>query len=171
MKYTSVAVALLLLIGSGAAASPTADLKPGLVKAGSPLYGLEVAADSALVRLGVMDPGQVAFERASEVAVAHSRGNNDAMNKALNNLNNVSEAATSGSSEALNQSLSVLQGLNETVPEEAQQGLSTALGNVRDASQRQPSNLTGGLPIPNEIPSVRDIAGSGREEPGNQARP
>lgn len=170
MKYTAVAVALLLLCGSAAAASSTEDLKPGLVKAGSPLYGLEVAADSALVRLGVMDPGQVAFERASEVALAHERGNNDAMNNALDSLNNVSEAATNGSSKALNQSVSVLQGLNETVPEEAQQGLSTALANVRNATDRKPSNLTGGVALPDRIPSVRDIAGGG-EEPVDQGRP
>jgi hypothetical protein len=170
MKHFAVAAALLLLMSSGAATSHTEDLQPGLVKAGSPLYGVEVAVDNTLVRLGVMDPGQVAFERASEVALAHQRGNNDAMNNALDHLDNVSEAATSGDTEALNQSISVLQGLNETAPEEAQQGLSTALESVRNASERQPSNLTGDLPIPDEIPSVSDFAGGG-EKPTVQPRP
>lgn len=170
MKYQVLAAALLLLMSSGVATSHTEDLQPGLVKAGSPLYGVEVAVDSALVRLGVMNPGQVAFERASEVALAHQRGNTDAMSKALNRLGNVSEAATSGDSEALNRSISVLQGLNETVPSEAQQGLNTALESVRNASERQPSNLTGDLPIPDEIPSVSDFAGVD-EKPTVQTRP
>jgi hypothetical protein len=169
MKYTAVAAALLLLCGSAAAASSTEDLKPGLVKAGSPLYGLEVPVDSSLVRFGVMDPGQIAYERASEVAVAHKRGNNDAMNKALDSLENVSEAATNVSSESLNQSISVLQGLNETVPDEAQEGFDTAVESVRNASDREPSNLTGGLPIPDQIPSVSDLAGG--EKPVDQDRP
>lgn len=170
MKYSVLAASLLLLAGSAAAASSTEDLKPGLVKAGSPLYGLEVSVDSTLVRFGVTDPGQVAFERASEVAVAHERGNNDAMNRALDSLNNVSEAATSGNSEKLNQSISVLQGLNETVPDEAQEGFDTAVESVRNASDREPSNLTGGLPIPDQIPSVSDLVGSGRERTVDRER-
>lgn len=167
MKYSVLAAALLLLAAPAAASNHTEEANPGLVKAGSPLYGIEVAVDNALVGIGLADAGQVAFERASEVAVAHERGNNEAMNKALANLNNVSEAATSGNAEKLNQSISILQGLNETVPEEAQQGLSMALENVRNASRRQPSNLSGGIPIPDDLPSVEDFGG-GREQAAGQ---
>lgn len=165
MKYTAVAAALLLLMGSAAASNHTEDLKPGLVKADSPLYGVEVAVDNALVGLGVSDPGKVAFERASEVALAHQRGNTDAMNKALNSLDNASEAATSANSEKLNQSLAVLQGLNATVPKEAQQGLSTALDSVRNATQRDPGVLSGGV-VPADLPDI----GGGGEKPADRGQ-
>ena len=163
MKYSVLAASLLLLAAPAAASNHTEEANPGLVKAGSPLYGMEVAVDNALVGIGLADAGQVAFERASEVAVAHERGNNEAMNRALANLNNVSKAATSGDAERLNQSISILQGLNETVPEEAQQGLSTALENVRNASEREPSNLSRGIPIPDDLPSVEDVGGDGKQ--------
>jgi len=167
MKYAVLAASVLLLAGSAAASNHTEDPKPGLVKAGSPLYGVEVAVDNAMVQLGVSDAGQIAFERASEVAVAHERGNNEAMNKALDSLNNISEAATSANSEKLNQSISVLEGVNATVPEEAEQGLSTALDSVRNASYRDPSVLSGGV-VPDDLPSVDDIGGSG-QDPANQS--
>lgn len=117
---------------------------PGLVKADSPIYGLDVAWDNVLITAGFQSPGDVAFERASEVSVAENRNHSRAFNLALNQFNSVAEKANNEDLEGLRNAERILQNVSEHVPEEARQGIETALKNSERARNRVPESLTSG---------------------------
>jgi len=150
MKLKVLGLTLVLFAGFSAAQTQnsTVDPDPGLVKADSPIYGLEVAFDNALASAGVVSAADVAFERASEVSVAEDRNNTEAVRRAARQFNEAAERADNSQKSRLEQAEQVLNNVSERVPEEASFGISTALENVERAKNRVPDELTsgGGLP-------------------------
>ena len=134
MRATFLAAVLVLLSASVSGATTEVDPEPGLMTAGSPLHGLDVAFDEALALTPVSDPGDVAFERASEMMVAERRNNTDAFEKAAAGLNRTVERASERHRDGLVKAASVLESVN--VSEEARQGIQNALGQVRRAQNR-----------------------------------
>jgi len=164
MKLRLLAVLLLLFAGQSAAQTQNSSINPdpGLVKADSPIYGLDVAWDNALQTAGFKSPGDVAVERASEVSVAEKRNHSEAASMALNQFNSVAAEANNEDVEGLRKSEQILQNVSERVPEEARQGIETALMNVEEAKNRVPESLTSGRgsgALPDiEVP---DVGGDG----------
>ncbi|MFU1780277.1 hypothetical protein ACM16X_02725 [Haloarcula japonica] len=138
MRKLIFAVSLILLASTASAQSNQGELEPGLIKADSPIYGLDVAFDRGLAMTPFSDPGEVAAERASEIAVAEERNNTEAREQAEQNLNEIAERATSDHSLGLQKAAAVLEAVNGSVPEQAQQGISQALDQVRQAQNRTP---------------------------------
>lgn len=174
MKTRLLAVSLILLAGVSSAQTQdfSLDTDPGLVKADSPIYGLEVAFDNALVSAGLASPGDVAFERASEVAVASERNNTEAFEDAVERFGSVADRADNGHRERLEQAERVLGNVSERVPEEAEFGIQNALNKTRQAMERVPDQFSkergGALPdvkLPEgpsgdlEVPGGKDSSG------------
>jgi vacuolar-type H+-ATPase subunit H len=162
MKLRLLAVSLILFTGVSAAQpsnNSSIDASPGLVKADSPIYGLDVAFDNMLQTAGLKSAGEVAVERASEVAVAERRNHSEAAEKALNRFNSAVREANNRNRKKLQQAEQVLKQVRQRVPEEARQGIDTALENVGDAKGRVPDELTapGGGVLPDvEMPEGSD---------------
>jgi len=144
MKLQVLALSLILFIGISSAQSTNSSVNssPGLVKADSPIYGWDVAWDNALQSAGLVSPGSVAVERASEVSVAEKRNHTNAASMALNQYNSVVAEANNEDVEGLRRSEQILQNVSERVPEEARQGIETALKNAGEARNRVPESLT-----------------------------
>lgn len=143
-KTVGVALSLILVSGFVAGQSAQVEPSPGLVKADSPIHGLDVMFDNALAMTPLSDPGRVAYERASEVVVAYERNNTEAASKALENLNQTVSEADQRHAQGLEKAEAVLQNVNETVPEEATQGIETALSRIGEARERVRESFTGG---------------------------
>ncbi len=60
-------IAVLLLVVPATAQGTDVEIKPGTIKADSPLHGIDTAFDDMMVNLNRKDPSDVAFERASEM--------------------------------------------------------------------------------------------------------
>lgn len=174
--FALLATALLLSISvSTAQSTDIVYPEPGLVKPGGMMYGLEVAFDNGLQEVGLKSPGEVAFERASEVSVAQDRNNSRGVEMALNGFNQAVEQSNNNDFEALERSESVLRNVSSRVPEEASQGLSNALERVEEAKNRVPEELTaegmrsdsGGLLPDVEMPDV--TGGDGVDVPGGSS--
>lgn len=144
MKRSVLLASLILFVSVSAAQSSnnSIDPDPGLVKAGGLAYGLDVAWDNALLTAGFKSPGEVAYERASEVAVARERNNTKSAVKAAENLGEVASEADNSDKAGLEKAESVLQNVSARVPEEAQFGISSALENVKAAKNRVPEDMT-----------------------------
>ena len=164
MKLQVLALSLILFVGISSAQNTNSSIEssPGLVKADSPIYGLDVAWDNALKTAGLVSPGSVAVERASEVSVAEKRNHSEAASMALNQFNSVAAEANNEDVEGLRKSEAILRNVSERVPEEARQGIETALKNVEEARNRVPESLTSGRgsgALPDiEVP---DVGGDG----------
>ena len=179
MKLRLLALSLILLTGFSAAQSSNStgiDSSPGLVKADSPIYGWDVAVDNALQTAGLKSAGEVAVERASEVAVAESRNHSAASGKALQRFNQAVAEANNDDRERLQRAEQVLSQVRERVPEQAQQGITNALENVQRAKQRVPDRMTvsgrngsGGMLPDIKLPDVG--GGQDIEAPGSDGRP
>lgn len=154
MRATFLAAVLVLLSASVSGATTEVDPEPGLMTAGSPLHGWDVAFDEALSLTPVSDPGDVAFERASEMMVAERRNNTEAFEKAAAGLNRTVERASERHRDGLVRAASVLESVN--VSEEARQGISTALEQVRRAQNRTAGNIF--------FPDTGSIGGTGTGE-------
>jgi vacuolar-type H+-ATPase subunit H len=146
-----------------------------LVKADSPIHGWDVAWDNALETAGLKSPGEVAVERASEVAVAEERNHSAASEKALQQFNRAVAEANNEDRERLQRAEQVLSQVKERVPEQARQGISNALENVERAKNRVPDRMTvsgrngsGGM-----LPDIKlpDVGGQDIEAPGSDNRP
>lgn len=154
MKFKLLALAVVMFAGLSAAQTQDSAVQPdpGLVKAGGFAYGVDVAVDNAMVALGMRSAGDVAFERASEVAVAEERNNTEALERASQRFNQAVEQADNRNRDRLQQAEQVLQNVSKRVPEEAQFGINTALENVERAKQRVPDEFTapgnGSGPLP-----------------------
>ena len=174
-NFALLATALLLSISvSTAQSTDTVDPEPGLVKPGGLLYGFDVAFDNGLQQVGLKSPGEVAFERASEVSVAEERNNSRGVDRALNGFSQAVEQSNNNDFEALERSESVLRNVSGRVPEEASQGLSNALERVESAKNRVPEELTaegmrsrGGLLPDIELPDV--TGGESIDVPGSES--
>jgi hypothetical protein len=104
-----------------------AELDPGTMGAGSPLYFAERALDSAAVFIGLKDRSRVAEERAAEVRQAVENNRTSAASRALGAY----RSASSGlSEEELEASRAVLgeslDGLPESAPDSLRRSLSRA---------------------------------------------
>jgi len=130
------------------------DPRPGVISASSPLYAVDVAADRALVTAGLRSPGDIAFERASEMSQAVDRNDTQARERAEGRLNQVAEVASSNDTSGLEKAAAVLEAVQARAPSQAQQGVTAALDNVRQAQDRAPSQ-------------VPDIAGGDTPSGGN----
>jgi len=168
MRATFLAAVLVLLSASVSGATTEVDPEPGLMTAGSPLHGWDVAFDEALSLTPVSDPGDVAFERASEMMVAEKRNNSEAFEKAGAGLNRTVERASERHRDGLVRAASVLESVNTIVSAEAQSGVQNALSQVRRAQNR---SFEQGL-FPEEIShgglgdeSNRSESGAGSDRP------
>jgi len=97
-KFVIGLIALSLLTLSAAAENNTSQTQtmekgPGLISTGSPLYGLEIAADNAAVNFGLAKAGNVAQERAAEAKKAIESNNTRGAQRAAQNLEKVSKNA------------------------------------------------------------------------------
>lgn len=174
MKIRILVLSLLLLTGFTAATNQTqtetVESDPGLIKPDSPLYNAKLAVDNTLLTLGISDPADLAHQRASEAATAYERGNNEAADKALDNLNHILESTNETHSNRLNQTSQLLVEVNRTAPGEATHGLETALTSIEQAENRAATrestpqdqrgqveeNETDVIPsLPDQVPSFR----------------
>lgn len=69
MVRKSIILGCLVVLLVGVVVAQDVDVEPdhGVFSADSPLHGMEVAFDNMMVNLGVSDPSDVAFKRASEM--------------------------------------------------------------------------------------------------------
>jgi len=156
---------LVLATGGVAQNSEPVDLQPGLIKADSPLYGVDKAYDQAATSVGLRDPGDVVHERASEAAVAQQRNNSEARDQALEDMNKVAEAAA-GNTTGLRKAEQVLEAVKEQTQDQANQGIQQALGNVQAAQKRNASIVgKGGQGAIPEAPEQPERGQSGAPGP------
>lgn len=164
MRLYLIAVTVMLLstpIAAEQANDPKLD--PGLIQAGSPIYFLDSATERFTGMTGLRSQGDIAHEKASEIAVAKQRNQTEAAERAGKRLSEVSMAATNRSYTGLRKAEQVLQQVQNQTPEEADEGMSTALEAVQKAQTRQPvrDGLFEGIP---------DL-GAGNRTPGGQDAP
>lgn len=138
--------AVFLLTPAAAQPSTPVEAAPGLITAGSPLYQADLWLDTVQVTFTNRTMGDVAYERASEYAVARENGNPDAANRSLQRLTAVAQTATNQSHTGLDKASAVLEQVREETPDEADQGLSTALDQIEEAKQRKPPTPQDGKP-------------------------
>lgn len=144
-KILTTFLTLLLLTGlTTAAQGEDVQPEPGVITASSPLYGVDKAADQALLAVGAVDRGDIAFERASEVSQALEENETEAAEDAQNELNAVAQAATNESTQGLEKAEQVLKQVRERASEQSQMGLDEAIGNIEEAKGRKPSELPSG---------------------------
>jgi len=173
MKLRLLALSLVLFTGLSAAQSSnntSINSSPGLVKADSPIYGVDVAFDNMLQTAGLRSAGDIAVERASEVAIAHRRNHSSAASEALDQLRIEAEEANNRDRERLQRAEEILTKVKEQVPKQAQQGIDNALQNVERAKQRVPEELTTGRGGP--LPDIEIPGGGGDRDidvPGGNA--
>lgn len=145
-KAVILTAVMLLSITLVSAQSNQTELNrgPGIVGAGSPLYGLEVAMDNAALGLGMANPGGIAKERAAEAAQAAEKSNSKAAAKAGRQLAKVSEKARGNESrQEIETAMASFQGtmsrmeqrIQNAPNDNARQGMQKALENMRGAYQ------------------------------------
>lgn len=139
LQRTGILLATAILFAATGTAQSIVTPNPGLIQPGGSLYGWDMALDNIAVGLGLKDPGQVAFERASEASIALETGNTTLAKTALDDLNETVALATSNSTQGLEKARSILQSVQEKVPEEADVGLNQALTAIEQAKQRVPA--------------------------------
>lgn len=141
-QFVIAAIAASLLLVPAATAQNQSqgavEANPGLIGAGSALYGLEVAYDNAAMNVGLKKAGEVAQERASEAKQAAENNNTEGVQRAARNLQNVAERAQDTDEEGISKAMAIM---NETIAnapnEEARQGMQTALENMKQAQQKR----------------------------------
>lgn len=146
--------ALVLVLSAGTAAATQVDVRPGMIGPSNPLHGLDVAFDNAMMAVGLTSPGQVAYERASELGVLQRKNLTDtpAFNRTMRAMNRVAQRASNKSIKGLQKAEAVLQRVMQRAPAQAQHGLQTALGNIQKAKNRRPSAQQNGPPSQNGAP-------------------
>lgn len=146
MKYITTALVVAIAITmSGAAAAQnqsqnaTVEANPGLIGAGSPIYGLEVAYDNAAMNIGLKKAGSVALERAAEARTAVERNDTRAAQRAVRNLERVANRSQSSEDEeGITRAISIMEETIANAPnEQARQGMQNALENMRQAQDRR----------------------------------
>lgn len=128
---TKPVLAVMIISLTGLTAGQAADNiepEPGLIKADSPLYGLDKAFDSIS-----KNQTEVAFERASEYAVAETP---QAREKAIRQVNNsIAQVASNNTTEGLEKAKTVLQQVKDETPSRADPGLDQAIENLGKAQR------------------------------------
>lgn len=139
-KYLIGFIALSLTLMPAAAQNQShqaAEVNPGLIGAGSPIYGLEVAYDNAAMNIGLKKAGEVAQERAAEARQAAQNNNTRGMQRAAQELQTVANR-TDVNDQGLNRAMQIMQETIQNAPnEQARQGMRTALENMQQAQQRR----------------------------------
>lgn len=149
MRTAVVFMAVLMFAGvASAQAVNQVDLEqetdPGLVAPGNPFYGAEVAVEGALAGTGLVDKGQIASERASEMVHAHERNNTEGLEQARQSMNRIAERATERNREGLQRAEDILSGLQAEIGNEKYEGgIGKAIESVRDAKERVPETGQG----------------------------
>lgn len=126
-------VSLILSVGLVSAQSmDDVEPRPGLITADSVFYPVDKALD------GVMSSeDEVAFERASEYAVAVERNQSRAMERANRSLGEVvSRTASSNETEGFEKAQSVLEQVRERNGEMSNEGLDNAIRGLEEKSRR-----------------------------------
>lgn len=127
----------IMFSGMGLAQSAEINAEPGLIGAGSPLYGVDKAFDSATVAVGLRNQSDVVFERASEYAAAKESNNTNAVERAERSFNNsVARVASNSSTEGLEKAEQILRTVQERTPDQADAGLEKALSNIQGAREK-----------------------------------
>lgn len=135
-RKLAIAMALsITLLPVAAAQEAQVDKGPGMIKADSSLYGLEIAMDNAAVSIGLSKASDVAQERAAEAKDAADKGNYEAAQRAAKSMSGVAKKVKANET-GLEKAEAVLQEVMENAPAEAQKGLQTALDNVRMERER-----------------------------------
>lgn len=133
-KLLATLSAILLISGFASAQALDIQPEPGFISADSPVYGIDIAVDNALVNIGAVNPADVAFERASEAVTAN---NSENRNRALEELRqNVQRVEGNSSLRGLARAEQVLERNLEKTPDQADKGLENALSNIRDNQKR-----------------------------------
>ena len=171
MRYKSaLAISVVLLSGMAMAQSAEVEPQPGIIGADSPLYGIDVAYDNLL-----KEDGDVAYERASEYAVAQDKNQTRAMERAEKQLNNtVAKVASSNNTEALGKAQAVLEQVRERTPDQANNGLDNAIQKVRNAKNKACMMPEGDSELSEEEMEAKAClpeSGSGSGKPDDVGRP
>lgn len=171
MRY-KLALGLSLILLSGTAVAHSADLhnnhnvepEPGIIGAGSALYVLDVAYDSV-----VLNQSEIAFERASEMAVAGENGNTDAVERAKTELNNtVSEIASSNETKGLEKAEMILEQVRGKTDGRSNVGIGNAIENIQSNREKVEKNKgSGGSSSPAPSPSPGSGGGSASTDADN----
>lgn len=134
MRLLTFSVIALLLTGVATANGGHGDLDvgPGTVAPDSSMYGIELAMDNAALWMGFAKPGKIAQERAAEASEMAEKGNYQAAQKAIDNMNKVAKRATTTDTEGLHKAQEVLEAVMQNAPEEAHDGLRTAIDNLHE---------------------------------------
>ncbi len=181
-KKRWLTAALVLFAVSAAAQTTSQELepRPGLMKAGSPIYGFDLAWDDVRMMFGGPDvTGSVAYERASEIRIAQKRNHSKAVEKAATGLGKVASEADNRSTNGLQNAEKMLQQALQQNPGNASKGLQTALEHVKAAQERKPEkpgSMFGGK-IPGQKNVITELDNqTGREDTdrgrgGGQGRP
>lgn len=176
-KIRNVAVlAAVMVLGLPmvSAQSTQIDKNPGMVGAGSPLYGLEVAMDNAAVDIGMAKAGEVAKERASEASKAAENGKAKAAAKAGKNLARMANKTKGNESEDIETAMASFQ---DTMSKMEQRIQNAPNENARQGMQKALENMQGAYQNMQEAKERADSAGrpsdsTGRpDDSGQQNRP
>jgi len=125
-----VLLACIALVPATAAPSAGLDHDPGMIGAGSPLYGLEIALDNAAMNIGLKKAGNVAQERAAEAKKAQKEGNTKAAQGAADEIGKAAAQANDDDRHGLEKARNALEDVKTHSPVEAQKGLDRAINNI-----------------------------------------
>lgn len=161
MKKYLLAVSVFLM-PSLALAAPSLPVDSGLIKASSPLHGLDVAADRLLMGTPLVGVGGVVHERASEAYIAAKRNHTKALIEVQEQLNKTLDEANQRHVKGLEKAATVLNATMEKTPIEASTGLTTALKHVKMAQRRKPPKKG----LLSKVPFMSEGNKTGQRRPG-----
>ncbi len=121
---------LVLLLPFAAAQAGNLDAEPGMISPDSPLYGLGMAKDNVMMRLGLASPGKIAQKRAAEAQQMREQGNYAAAERAAQELGKVAEKASDEDADSVQKAATVIADIHVNAPDAAKDGLQTALENI-----------------------------------------
>ena len=108
-KLLVLLTSITLLTGFSVAQPGDVESRPGFIKPGTAIYGLDVAFDDAAVNLGLRDRGDVAYERASELGYAYENNLSEQQRERVQNqLKKVAQVASSNETTGLEKAEAVL---------------------------------------------------------------
>lgn len=126
----------------GVMAQDTVETDPGMITPESAFYGLEVAFENVGMNIGLLEPTNIAYERASEMDIAQESNNTEGLDRASGSFNQAMERVqnreqqTEREQENLEKAEKVLERVKENAPNEAQTGLQNAIDQVSQQKQR-----------------------------------
>ncbi len=136
-----------------AAANTDLDINPSPIGPDSQFYGVQIGVQNAFVDWGIIDPGGVVHQRASDAYLAAQRNDTAAVNRSIAAMNQVAAVASGTEETRLQSAQAVLEAVQGQVPDEAQPGIETAINTVIEAQNRFPAD------VPDRIPDERPATG------------